>query len=580
MPEEPFGFEENLEDLWRKAESSSSEFLIPLSGEAHAFPSQVAWDALSLVRQKSRREAEELSELLSSRYKALEESRQREAILKGEIQNLKSELSGQEAAILSGGLEAEGKIEAALKSIEEERKSHAIEKEKLKSLLAQTRERLSEQQKIIERQEEMWQKKEEEYLQSLREMQALTGRTQKESSTMSSELSKSSQSLREAKTALEKTLAELLEERHRLGEAEKDKAQALKKVSDLEKHLEELSKIWEQERAEWRELWDRERSAWQNQRAELSSWEENLRKERENWHADLEKKEAEHLRFTEAMNESVRESAEATAKLSSFMKRVSEKVEKPSLAFKMMKRKGFWFSLIACASLGAGGYQVWNYLSRFHFRALSVQPVSLSSPTGLAFDGTLLWASDWDGDLKSFSPQKADVITRTAKVLASKPYHPSSLTFAKGNLWSLDAAQARLIEHSPTDPAVVSESYPTPGPAPTALAFNGKSLWSYDAVNGLLYRHGSDPTQIQAFSLGSGMAVTAMAWVQGQLWAFDSKARELLVFKRQGSQMLLKARYPAHQTILGIVPSGKRQVLILAGPGAEHPTPILIRYSY
>lgn len=228
MAEDLFGFEDNLEDLWRKAESSSSEFLIPFSGEGQAFSSQTAWEALSLVRKKSRREAEELSELLSSRYKALEESRQREAVLRGEIQNLKSELAGQEAAVLNGGLEAEGKIEAALKSLEEEKKNHAIEKEKLKSLLSQTRERLSEQQKILERQEQMWQKKEEEYLQSLREMQALTGRVQQESSVLSRDLEKSSQSLKEAKTALEKTLAELLEERHRLIEAEKDKASALK----------------------------------------------------------------------------------------------------------------------------------------------------------------------------------------------------------------------------------------------------------------------------------------------------------------------------------------------------------------
>ncbi len=580
MADEPFGFEENTEDLWRKAESSSSDFLIPLSFEPRAFPSQVAWDALSLVRRKSRREAEELSEILSSRYKALEESRQREAILKGEIQNLKGELAGQEASILNGGLEAEGRIEAALKSLEEERKNHAIEKEKLKSLLAQTRERLSDQQKILERQEEMWQKKEEEYLQSLRELQALSGRAQQESKTVSGELEKSSRGLKEAKTALEKTLAELLEERHRLNESEREKGNALKKVSDLEKHLEELSKIWEQERAEWRELWDRERSAWQNQRAELSSWEENLRKERENWHADLEKKEAEHLRFTDAMNQSVRESAEATAKLSSFMRRVSEKIERPNPTLKTLKRKGFWFSLFMVGLLGALGYRAWNYFNRFHFRALAVQPVSLSNPTGLAFDGTLLWASDWDGNLKSFSPQKADVITRTAQVLATKPYHPSSLTFAKGNLWSLDAAQARLIEHSPSDPGVVSASYPTPGPAPTALAFNGKSLWSYDAANGLLYRHGSDPTQTRGFSLGSGLAVTAMAWIEDRLWAFDSKGRELLVFKRQGGHLILQAHYPAHQTILGIVASGRRQVLVLAGPNAEHPTPVLIRYKY
>ncbi len=580
MAEGLFGFEDNLEDLWRKAESSSSEFLIPFSGEGQAFPSQAAWDALSLVRKKSRREAEELSELLSSRYKALEESRQREAILRGEIQNLKSELAGQEAAVFHGGLEAEGKIEAALKSLEEERKSHAIEKEKLKSLLSQTRERLSEQQKILERQEQMGQKKEEEYLQSLREMQALTGRVQQESSVLSRDLEKSSQSLREAKTALEKTLAELLEERHRLSEAEKDKASALKKVADLEKHLEELSKIWEQERAEWKELWDRERSAWQNQRAELSSWEENLRKERENWHADLEKKEAEHLRFTEAMNQSVRESAEATAKLSSFMKKVSEKAESVNPALRTLKRKGFWFSILALVLASVGGYRVWNYLNRFHFHALSVQPVSLSNPTGLAFDGNILWASDWDGNLKSFSPQKADVIVRTVNVLATKPYHPSSLAFAKGDLWSLDAAQARLIEHSSSDPGVVSESYPSPGPAPTALAFDGKSLWSYDVVNGLLYRHGSDPSQTQSYSLGNGFAVTAMAWVEGRLWAFDSKGRELLVFKLQSGQMTLEARYPAHQTILGIVPFAKRRVLILAGPDAEHPTPLLIQYQY
>lgn len=581
-PLEPWG--EGVEDLWRKAESSSigSEFFAPPALDAPAqFSSRSAWDALSFIRRKSLAESNELSERLSAQYQNLEKSRSREISLQGQIQELRRSLAGQEAAILQEGLETEGKIEAALKALEEERRAHQVEKEKMRALMSQMRERGAEQNRIFEKEKSSWQKKEEEYLQSLRELQALTGRLQKESAASNGEIQRSSQNIKEAKNALEKTLAELLEERRRFEAAEKEKGAALKKVSELEKHLEELSKIWDAERAEWRELWERERSAWQNQRAELSSWEENLRKERESWHADLKTKESDHLRFSEAMNQSVRESAEATAKLSTFMKEASQKIAPPPGRLRRaLGRKSFWLSLVFGALLIGGGYKAWLYSRSFHFQALSLKPTALLNPTGLAFDGESLWASDWNGVLESFSPSSPEQIARSARVLATKPYHPSSLVFAKGSLWSLDAAQARLIEHSPKDPAVVVASYPSPGPAPTALAFDGKSLWSYDAVSGALYRHDQDPSRTRAFPLNQDMAATAMAWVGSRLWIFDSKGRRLLIFDLKGNALSLEASYPAHETILGIVPSGKREVLILAGPNADHAKPVLIQYSY
>lgn len=583
MPEDSFeSVSQGLDDLWRKAEASSTEVpALSVGDPAQAFSTQAAWEALSLIRRKSRDESNELSQLLGSKHQDLEKSRQRELFFQSQIQELRHALASQEAMMLQEGLETEGKIEAALKALDQERKSATIEKEKLKALMSQMRDRLAEQTKIFEQENATWQKKEEEYLQSLRELQAVTGRLQKESAASTEEAQRYSQSIKEAKNALEKTLAELLEERRRSSEAEKERAQALKKVSDLEKHLEGLSKIWDEERAQWRELWERERSAWQNQRAELSSWEENLRKEREAWHADLSVKEADHLRFTEAMNQSVRESAEATARLASFMDGVSQKATGFSGSVRRtLGRKGFWLSVLFLGLVSGAGYQTWNYFNHFHFRALSIQQTELSNPTGLAFDGNTLWSSQWDGNVKAFDPQSPERILRSALVLAKKPYHPSAISFANGSLWSLDAAQARLIEESPKDPAVVVAAYPTPGPAPTALAFDGKSLWSYDAVNAALYRHGDDPSQTQAFPLGTDLAATAMAWINGRLWMFDSKGRRLLVFQFLKEKLSLQAAYPTHETILGIVPSGHRKVFILAGPNADHSTPTLIQYSY
>jgi hypothetical protein len=123
MPEEPLeNWGSGVEDLWRTAESSSSEALDALTADSGgAFPSCAAWEALSLVRQKSRKESRELAKLLSVKYKALEESRERERILQSQLQQLKRNLAEQKVAVLQESLEMEVEIEKALKTLGKER---------------------------------------------------------------------------------------------------------------------------------------------------------------------------------------------------------------------------------------------------------------------------------------------------------------------------------------------------------------------------------------------------------------------------------------------------------------------------
>jgi hypothetical protein len=146
----------------------------------------------------------------------------------------------------------------------------------------------------------------------------------------------------------------------------------------------------------------------------------------------------------------------------------------------------------------------------------------------------------------------------------------------------LDAAQARLIRHSTVSAERVLASRPSPGPAPTALAFDGRTVWSYDAADRMLTRHGGDDAPAQDFALPDDAVPNAMAWVNDCLWVSDAKGRRLLLYKVEGKTLarIATQSFP-EPAVLGLAVAGtprERVVYLLVGPSSARAQSELVRY--
>ncbi|MDD5303787.1 MAG: hypothetical protein PHS14_11850, partial [Elusimicrobia bacterium] len=400
-------------------------------------------------------------------------------------------------------------------------------------------------------------------------------------------------SLAEAKNALEKTLAELLLERHERVRVEEERARALKKTDEVEAHFTDLQKLWEEERAQWRELWDRERSTWEAQRQELAQWEETLRREREAWHSELQEKEKSHLTFTDNLTGKIRETTVAAEQVAQRMKMIESREERDrAVSAQASVEAGRTTTVrarrlraaalaLAGAALIALSIPAWRWGAEWRYEAEATAPVAALNPTALASDGILLWVADWGGRLSALDPVDPRRAVREVAVPSGGLFRPMALAFGDGRMWTLDAARARLIRANASRPETVLAAIPSPGPAPTALAFDGSALWSYDAANRALYRHAADEATYQSYPIEDDVVPNALAWVDGRLWLHDTKSRRIMIYALENGRFTLKENHPSPDaaTIGFAVLPGKdgRRMWALVGPSAERSQPALLR---
>src|SRR5262249_31153869 len=147
----------------------------------------------------------------------------------------------------------QGKLDAAVADLEAERGRFEQEGASIRDILEQTRQRLNAETARWGQEQQQWERKEQQYLIDIGELQALSARVQQESGQSSEQIHRLSDTLKQAKNAIEKTLAEMLRERQLRAEADRERADAVKKVEAVQRHFDELSKAWNEERAQWRE---------------------------------------------------------------------------------------------------------------------------------------------------------------------------------------------------------------------------------------------------------------------------------------------------------------------------------------
>ncbi len=571
----PEDLDRDLQRLWARVSSSRAEEAPPSADPPSAQAETL--EAMALMKRQHRQRERDWAELLEAKERALAASRTRQEELEREVMELRRRDQAGDARIMSEVLDAQAQLDAGMKSLAAERDRTEEQAASLRAVLESTRQRLAAETMRNRRLQEQWEDQEQRTLSDLQELRLRAERHQEEATFAGKESLRLTDHLKEAKNALEKTLAELLLERQVREETEGERAQALKKVSQLEEHFKELAKLWEEERSQWRELWDRERAAWEGQRKQFSAWEEGLRQERSALAGTAQTQEQRHVEFMTRLGDALRESTESSLKLAAVM-RIIRGVSGRDAGAPLPRSRRLVLAaagLVVAALIAFGAVE---RLSKPRLAVVSTQPVLLENPTALTFDGAMLWAAEWDGGIFSFDPQDLRNPVKRWELKALAPYRPAALAHAGEYLWSIDAAQARLVQHRAGRPDVIISSRPAPGPAPAALAHDGAHLWLYDAASQSLYRlpaEGGDFTPVPA---DTEFVPSALAWVDGRLWAVDGRSRELMVFTLEGGRLQLASRQPFAETAVALMPAAGGDVWVLAGPGMDRPGHALVKY--
>lgn len=597
-PVPPEDLSREIDRLWSRLGSGSLE---PGSALPPSPPSgaEVAWETVSMLKQQQRRRESSWTELVEAKEQALKHWRARAESLQAEVLDLRSRVEGGEEIALAEAAEMFRRLQDASRALEAERARHDEERRRLETALDDARAALSAEVARAREAEARWTKREQQNLLDLKDIQEAAERRQREAAQADESVRALKGSLTEAKNALEKTLAELLLERQERGRVEKERAEALQKADEIQRHFDELKKLWDEERAQWRELWDRERSTWEAQRQELAQWEETLRREREAWHRELQEKEKSHLTLTDGLTGKIRETTQAAELVAERMRQLEgreeserarreadERARAASRSESSARRARYGKAaalVLAAAGLAVAAPWGWRWATAWRFEAEAVAPIAALNPTAMAYDGSVLWVADWGGRLTAHEPADPRRAVRQSAIGAVPPLRPTSLAFGGGLAWVLDAAQSRLIRLSAARPDAPGVARSSPGPAPTALAYDGAAVWSYDAANRTLYRHGGDESSHAAFPLKEDVVPNALAWVNGKLWLHDSKSRRVLVYRHEGDALRLTESQPAPDgAVLGLAVAKmgeERRVWVLAGASPERSQPALIRYK-
>ncbi|MDE2510177.1 MAG: PQQ-binding-like beta-propeller repeat protein [Elusimicrobia bacterium] len=603
----PDDLSREIDRLWARAGSVAAD--APTAAAIPSAPSvgatvgaEIAWETVALLKRQQHQSEATWRQAMDAREEALRVLRARLETAETELSRLRSRAEGEDERGLVEALDAHQKIETAQKAAALAEARHAEERRALEQALQSLRERLASETARGRASEQRWQAREQQYLLDLKELQSLAERREKEASAGDKSVRSLEAGMGEAKNALEKTLGELLLERKESERARGEREAALKKVNELRAHVDELSRIWEEERAQWRELWDRERSTWESKRVELAQWEENLRRERETWHAELKAKENAHLALAEDLSGKIRETSLATEKMSDLIstfdrKSADDAARENGAAAKAVEgaqlyaarsrerarlRRRWTFAAAAAAAVLAAAVPAWRAASVWRFETLASSPAPTANPSALALDGGVLWIADWGGRLVAVDAADPRQILRQASPEPGGPYHPTAVAVGGGALWTLDAAQPRLIRESSTAPEKIMAARPSPGPAPAALAFDGEAVWSYDAVDRAVTRHGGDDAPVQSYALPDDAAPDAMSWADGRLWVYDAKGRRLLIYELAKDKLVRVAvQAMPDPNVLGLAVSGTpsdRVVYALLGPSGARAQAAIVRY--
>lgn len=162
------------------------------------------------------------------------------------------------------------------------------------------------------------------------------------------------------------------------------------------------------------------------------------------------------------------------------------------------------------------------YFQKEHFEYESGTVVSsiqipTSSPSGLTFDGTNLWYSDFI-ERKIY---KIDPITGLQKYsFSSCGKYPTGLAFDGTYLWNADKKEYRIYKINRDTGLVVSE-IPAPSRWIGGLTYDGEALWCCDEVTNTIYRVDPENGTVLHQIPTPENETYGVAWDGEYLWCLD-----------------------------------------------------------
>jgi len=538
-----------LNDLWKKV--SGNEY-VP---EAPSLPADVRHsntETMRFLRDNFSKDENEWKMLLAAKDTQLRELTAQLEETRAHLNEVKQHYQEARENKLNEELSTALSLEESKKLLDAQKKNHIREIALLKELLERTKvEMVSLQGRVdaIRAERDDWRNKFMGLSAEKAELDdAKAGLTAK---------------LADSKEAVEKTLAELLNERKNRRDDQVKMKDLESKIKDLTGNLENSKLNWDAERAQWREMWDRERSVWETHRQEFAVWEERLRSEREAWTMKMREQESKGVENAAGLANVLKESSQWSEKVTQVLKLYALKgVELPSVFVSAGPDQGFMrarknvsralaLGLAGLLLMSGAAWQLYAWRAKAHYKLLSSAPLDMPNPSGLAVTKDGLWLADWNKGLALKDAKDLSTL-RVLPSPAGEPLRPGALSASDSGLWTLDMAQLRYVRQGYADGGI-TESVKTPGAAPQGAAWDGYSLWTFDASSGLLYKYGLDPASgaSATYPLEGVKSLVCMQWAGGQLWTLDSRnvlRRHALkegFFKEVSSQTFGKKRAAA-----------------------------------
>src|SRR3989338_1823240 len=114
-----------------------------------------------------------------------------------------------------------------------------------------------------------------------------------------------------------------------------------------------------------------------------------------------------------------------------------------------------------------------------------------SKVSGLAIDGETLWASDWfTQTIYQYQIQEKKLVL--IKSYSLNGFHLTGIAPGNNSLYTCDSWKKTIVRHHLNNALDVRDTYPSPGPNPSGLYYDGKYLWSCDATTRKIYQHALD----------------------------------------------------------------------------------------
>lgn len=159
-------------------------------------------------------------------------------------------------------------------------------------------------------------------------------------------------------------------------------------------------------------------------------------------------------------------------------------------------------------------------------------------PRGLAWDGKLLWCSDG----KEGWIYGINVETGVAeKILESNAPDPGGLAFDGEFLWMCDKGNKKLLKINRTD-GMMHENIPAPSEQVNGLTFDGQYLWATDNADDMLYRLDPATGDVSVFLRANGPYPYGICWdsVRQTLWNVDYQKEELYRLDLRAEEFMRK----------------------------------------